>query len=450
MADGVRCCGLLASALVATVIAAAPAVADDYLDAFDLRVSDTGSRSALDSFVVQAVRQGQYDQALSTLEEVILRNPADIGARLAMARIYYQISSYDLAAAHIEQAMLTAGWEAFRKEIEELKARIDRAKAGWEYIFSVSGGVDYQRISQTVYDFVPADYNASATVPFAEINGVVIRDLQTASGDEIRIGGVIRYLRSLGDTNFDNTYTVADQYKGQAYITYSKGLPDIIDTLRVDVTAHAQFDHLSSARKINDYGAQLQVSVQPSVESQLRAFVGYSWLGSSVDYYTTHRLSYGVSGEYRLAPGVALGAYAKGFHDWGVSPEPNDFYWTGTDYVYLGYDFQSEGYEVGASVSHLLWVFEDGRSWVQEAGVRYGWANVLDYASLYDFFDYYYSMVDRRTWEVFWNHSVQVHKNTVLDFGAYYGQAKYTNSDVSFDRTMDYWGLKAGLTFQFN
>ena len=153
--------GRLVLLMTPAVLAGAQAAADEfsYNNAFDLRVTDIGSRTALDRFVIEAVNQGQYDQALSTLEEVILRNPADIGARIALARIYYQISSYDLAAAHIEQALLTAGWEAFEKEIEALKAKIERAQSGWEYILTISGGVDYKNVTETVHTFLGPDKN---------------------------------------------------------------------------------------------------------------------------------------------------------------------------------------------------------------------------------------------------------------------------------------------------
>ncbi len=430
-------------ACVAASLCAVPASGDEfsYDNAFDLRVTDIGSRTALDGFVVEAVRQGQYDQALSTLEEVILRNPSDIGARIALARVYYQISSYDLAAAHLEQAMLTAGWEAFQKEIEELKAKIDRGQAGWDYILTIGGGVDYKRVSQTVFDFVPySESEGSITAPFGMIKGVVIRDLQTATSDEIHVGGVFRYTKNIGDLDFDNNYDQYDQYKGRAYITYSKGLPDLIDTLRVDVTGYAQSDRQDSFRQINEYGTELALTVQPTVESQLRAFVNYGWLGSSTNYYTDHRLTYGVSGEFRVAAGVAVGAYAKGYAEWGESP-----------IMFLGgdTDFETEGYEVGASVSHLLWVFEDGRSWTHEAGARYTSGDVLDYAAIAIAFPPA-SLVDRSAWEVFWNHSVQIYTDTVLDFGAYYGEAEFSNSGATYDRESAYWGVKGGLTFQFN
>lgn len=434
----------------ALMLSCAPLAADEmsYLDAFERRVSDIGNRGALDSFVIEAVNQGQYDQALSTLEEVLLRNPSDIGARIAMARIYYQISSYDVAAAHIEQALLTPGWEAFEKEIEELKAKIDRAQSGYQFYASVTGGVDYKNVSKTVYDFAPpSEADASKLLPYVMVNGVVIRDLETASADDIRVGGWFRYTRDVGDLDFDNQYANYDDTIGRAYVTYSKGLPDLVDTLRFDVTGYVQSQNMGDTRRVDDFGTELQLSWQPSVESQVRVFGGYGWLGNSKNYYTEHRATYGVSGEYRLVAGVALGVYATGFHEWGTSPEPYD-YDPGIP-GYVGYDFEAEGYEVGASVSHLAWVFEDGRSWVHEAGVRYAAANVLDYASLSDFYPFY-DMTDRESWEVFWNHTVQVAKDTVLDFGAYYGEADYTGAVVAFDRSTEYWGLKGALTFQFN
>lgn len=434
-------------ACVAASTLCAPAVAGDtsYMDAFDRRVSDIGSRSAMDDFVIAAVNEGQYDQALSTLEEIILRNPSDIGARIALARIYYQISAYGLAAAHIEQALLTAGWEAFEKEIEELKAKIDRAEGGYEYRLTFTAGVGYRAVTESVPTIPDQDYDL--TSPFFIADGVVIRDLDTASNDDIRIGGTIKYSRGLADINFDDDITSFDMYRGRAYATYSKGLPDLIDTLRIDTTAYASFQAYGSERTIRDYGAMTEIYVQPSVESQVRVFAGYGWLGDSDQYYTDHRVRYGASGEYRVAPGVALGAYASGYYDWGVSPKRMDYD------TPPNYDFEGHGYEVGGAISHLLYVFEDGRSWTHRFGGSYTEERILDYASLsanIAYPSYIADMVDREAWEIYWNHTVQTSPDSEITFGAKYGQEEITDTWTVFDRSQDYWGLHAAFTYQFN
>ncbi|QKV17163.1 tetratricopeptide repeat protein [Oricola thermophila] len=432
-------CGLFAlAAAVMPVSLPAEAGSASYEDAFERRVSNAGDRDALDAFVAEAAGRGQYDQALSTLEEVLLRDPDDLRARLALARIYFQIGSFDMAAAHVEQAELTAGAEQFARQIAELRGRIERALAGYEVGLAITSGVEYNSQTVTMPALASKD-GASGFGPYAMIEGHLIRHLDTASRDELRFGGFAKYNRVLGDTDYDGVLDEFDQYALRAEATYSKGLPDIIDTLRLDLSVYGQAKNYGDERDLREYGTEARLSFQPTVESRLGVHAGYGWLGKSNGIYGERRVNYGLNGEIRVAPGVAIGAHVTGYTEWGTAP-----------YMFVGggQDYTENGYEVGASVAHLLHVFDDGRSWVQEAGGSYSHARILDHGALTGFFA---AMANQDRWDIFWNHTVQIATHADFSFGVSYGHEEISDTVAPIDgRVGDSWSVRTGLTFRFN
>ena len=438
---GYRCLsGRRAAAIAAAALwSAMPARADSisYSDAFDRRVSEIGNRAALDPFAAKAARSGQYDQALSTLEEILLRDPDDLGARLALARIYFQIGSYDMAAAHLDQAAMTAGFEQFEREIAALRARVDRALAGYQTYLSVSAGGAYESVDLSQVSAAP-DEKAQAS-PYAMIDGGIIRHLDTAGRDELRFGGTAQYDVSIADTDLAGELEDYGHYKLHAAATYSKGLPDIIDTLRVEVSGYGLAENYGGGQQLRELGAETALSFQPTVESRLTAHVGYGWLGGSQDLYGDGRVRYGLKGDLRVMPGVALGAYVNGYHEWGAAPFP---------FVGGSSGYMAQGVQTGISAAHLLHVFADGRSWVHEIGAGFSHERILDHGS---FSGLVSSMADRDRWEIFWNHTVQIVTRTELDFGVSYGEDRISDTSLSSaDRSSRVWNVRAGLTYRFN
>jgi hypothetical protein len=411
-----------------------------YQDAFQSRVANAGSRGALDAFVVEAAKRGQYDQAISTLEEVLLGNPNDLDARLALARIYTQIGSYDIAAAHVEQALLTPGGEAFAAEIEALNTKIELGRKGLEVRMAVTAGVEYRSEKQEVISFAPDD-ETELSSPYVLLEGAIIRDLGTAARDEIRVGGEIRYAQGLTDLNFDGSLDTVDIQSGRFDVTFSKGLPDIIDTLRFDVSGYGLVQEYGGGRQLQEYGTEAALVLQPTVESQIRTFASYGWLGHSTGLHADSRARGGIEGNIRILPGLAVGAHFAGYSEWGTTP---------IAFVGGSFDYNAYGWDTGASVSHLLHVFGDGRSWVHEAGARYAHERILDYASLNGIV-LNAAMADRDSWEVFWNHTVQIATHAEFNFGISYGREEITDtSGLSLDRSNESWGAKAGLTLRYN
>ncbi|WP_421857707.1 tetratricopeptide repeat protein [Oricola sp.] len=426
--------GLLLAALL-PVAALAQSTALD--DAFDRRVSDSGSRSALDTYVIEAVREGQYDQALSTLEEVLFASPNDVDARLALARLYYHIGSYDVASAHLEQIDLFAD-EDIARQVEELKRLIERARNGWETRLAVTAGGAYREATQRVQGFFPFTTTRSVYTPYVIIDGEIVRLLDSPTRDEVRFGGTATYDQALSDLDFDGDLETFDATALRGHVTYSKGVPELSDTARIEITGYGFLRELGAGRQHRELGTEAEFSVQPTVESRVRYFVGYGWLGDSQNLFGEHRVRYGVAGEMRVAPGVVVGGSIKGYNEWGEVPQ-----------FFGAQSYTAHGYELGGSIGHLLYVFEDGKSWVHRIGGRYANERVLDYGSVSPF---QVDLIDRETWEVYWDHTVQVATRAEVNLRVSYGEERISDTLLFFsaDRDNDFWGIKTGITYRFN
>jgi hypothetical protein len=409
-----------------------------YEDAFTRRVNNSSSRGALDDFVIKSVNQGQYDQALSTLEEVLLGEPNDIDARVALARLYFQIGAYDLAGAHLDEALRIASPDLVA-DIEAIRRQIEQARSGYQTEFAVTAGGAYNSATLNVPSLSTSS-TSSVYTPFVIVDGAVIFNLETASRDELRIGGNAQYERSLADTDFDGDFDDFHAYGVHGEVTYSKGLPDIIDTLRLDVSGYGLIREFGGGRQSRELGAEAELSVQPTVESRLTFFGGYGWLGGSTGLHGDHRVRYGATGEVRVAPGVSLGALATGYQEWGVAPVA--FSAGGTGY-------QASGYEVGGSISHLLFVSADGKSWVHQFGGTYSRERILDYAAVAAGTA---DLADRSAWEVYWDHTVQIATQAELNLRVSYGREDISDTLPLFSANRDgeFWSIKTGLTFRFN
>ena len=97
----------IAAILLAFASAGFPAVASasDYDDVFRERYDSPEDVGVLGRFVSKAVEVGQYDQAISTLEQHLVRYPRDARARLNLARVYANTGSWELAARNLEIAL---------------------------------------------------------------------------------------------------------------------------------------------------------------------------------------------------------------------------------------------------------------------------------------------------------------------------------------------------------
>ncbi|WP_158284722.1 tetratricopeptide repeat protein [Oricola cellulosilytica] len=432
---------IAAGLVVAFALGDALAESVSYGTAFERRVSNFGSRDALDAFVVESVREGQYDQALSTLEEILLTAPNDIDVRIALARVYHQLGSHDLAGVHLDEAALLTSSEAQAAEIARLRRLNARAQRGITARMAITLGGTYSDAELTV-PAIPATDSTSLFAPFVIVDGEIVRKLDTASRDEVRFGGTVQYERALNDTDFDGDLDIFDAFAGKAQVTYSKGLPDIADTLRLDVSGYGLVQDHGGGRELQEFGTEAEISFRPTVESRIHAFAGYGWLGNSRNLFTDHRVRYGIAGDVRIVAGLAVGAHASGYRDWGS---------TSLSFAGSGTDFEAHGYEAGAFVSHLLHAFENGQSWIHRFGGRYSEERILDYASVTGPFPVTADLVDRKAWELYWDHTVQIATRAEFNFRLSYGQDEISDAGpFAGNRNGEFWGIRTGLTYRFN
>ena len=61
--------------------------------AFSARIASPADNGTLAQFVTVAVNAGQYDQAISSIEQYLIKYPRDARARLAASRLYYHVVS---------------------------------------------------------------------------------------------------------------------------------------------------------------------------------------------------------------------------------------------------------------------------------------------------------------------------------------------------------------------
>ncbi|MGE0846943.1 MAG: tetratricopeptide repeat protein [Flavobacteriaceae bacterium] len=307
--------GTVGAAVAAFIAAAGGALAQtpypSYADAFAARIENPTDNAVLSAFVTVAVRNGQYDQAISSVEQYLINYPRDARARLTLGRLYNHIGSYELARRQLNHAIAIGDLSApDDAEAHRLLARVERSIKGTSGSISFTAGI---RSEWT--DFEPggaqADYNHVA--PYGMIQGYLRQDLHNATADALIFSGSVTaterfFTRDLSMTGSSSTYV-----SGGASVTYDKGLPNSgIDSLRLLVSAFATFRSFDSMTRENGFGVSGRFVVRPSVETT--AFVGGGWvdLSGSQGIFTDERWFYEAGITQRVWGGQAIGLKISG------------------------------------------------------------------------------------------------------------------------------------------
>ncbi len=424
-----------ASMLIAASVAIGPATAQGIYDStFEARYDDFENRQTLDTFSGVAIDAGQYDQALSTLEQIIFSDPNDIPARVSIARVYYHVGSFNLALGHINEALALGRGTSFENEILELKRLIEKAESGVSAYLDVTGGIGYNWL-QSESTLVPQSSD-SGLGAFVYLDGLVEFDLQTASRDVLTLSGGASYVRGFADLDFDSDYDSFDVGSGYAAITLSKGLPDLIDTLRVDLSGYGEIADLGADRISQELGVRTRASIRPTVETQLYADLNYAWLGSSEGIFADNEYGYGIGVQQRLSPGWSAALYLGRTHRDGTVPAMP----MGAG---LSYDVAST--EVEGSLTHLVYVFGDGRSWFQRLSGGYVDGDILDYSTVGGLAP---STISREQWMLDWDHTVQMSTNSQVQLGAGYRHTILGENGANRTKT-DAFNIRALYTYRF-
>jgi tetratricopeptide (TPR) repeat protein len=285
-----------------------------YADAFAARVASPGNVTILSTFINLAVRRGQYDQAVSTVEQHLIAAPRDARARLVAAQLYNHMGSYELARRQARHALnIGTLTPEETQDAEALIARAERALNGWTYGLSLSGGVRFESSERS--NAADEDF----TTGFGQLQGYVRQDLKTATRDAIIYSGRISATERVYDTDLTRTAGRDTYVSGLGRITYDKGLPNSgIESLRMLISVFGAVESFGSNTDETRLGTDIKFTARPTVDGLAFVSAGYANLEGSDGIFTEDRFSWAAGYSHRLPNGHAIGAAVRGTQDSGA------------------------------------------------------------------------------------------------------------------------------------
>lgn len=397
------------------------ALASPYHDAFTNRVANPGDLDVLSDFITIAVDSGQYDQALSTIEQHLISHPRDAQARLISGRLYNHVGSYDLAKRQLEHALSIGTLEPEeRAEAEKLLDRIEKGIAGNSGFVSLTIGGDIVR-----QDFSSAAAVADRTDfnPYGEIYGTLRHSLDTPSDDAIVLTARARVSRRFGDVNLSGAGGVFTALSGRGALTFDKGLPNSgISSLRLALTAYGDYSTFQKDDAIQEYGVLAKFTARPSVDTTVFAQFGYANLGASDMLFTDHRYRAAIGGAHRISGKHAVGAAVRSQFDYTN-----------------GGTFVGKSIEGQVSYAGLLWSAPKGPVWTHRVSLAGGRVDVPDLAATPG------TTFDGNFWALKWDHSYEIDERNRVDFNTFYQRYSFDNST----RDQSSYGVGLSYTYTF-
>lgn len=397
-------------------------LASAYQDAFASRIANPRDEGSLSSFVSIAVDAGQYDQALSTIEQHLISFPRDAKSRLIAGRLYNHVGSYDLALRQIKYALSIGTLNINEiQEAEKLRERIEKNLSGISgYIsFTIGGDVIHTNFATTAAISDRTDYN-----PYGEIYGVFRRSLDTPTDDALSISLRARASRLFGDFDLSGGGGVFTSPSGRLSLTWDKGLPNTgISSLRLSLSAYGDYYGYQSNAAIREYGILAKFTVQPSADSTVFANFGYADLSTSDLLFTDYRLRAQAGAAYRISAEHAVGAAIR-----------SQF-----DYTYGGLEV---GKSVDGEISYagLLVSQPDGITWTHRASFGGGHLQLPDLNATAG------TTFDGNFWLARWDHAFELNERNRVDLTTFYRKLKL--DDASRDRSSYGIGLSYTHTFR--
>lgn len=317
-------------ALLLAMMMGAPAQADDYSTLFEQRYSSPEDVGVLGRFVSKAVEVGQYDQAISTLEQHLVKYPRDARARLNLAQVYANAGSWELAGRNAEIA-LSVG-DLTPEEVghaEELKGKVANALAGYEWWLALTTGIRSTWLD--VNDRNGEWKDRQDWNPFAAVDTAIAIDLDTPLDDRLIVSASGLVERRYEDVNqggidpfdpgFNSVSGIHAHQQGRFAITLDKGVPTVnLDALRFQIAAFAQFRTYNPSLVERALGTSIRMIIQPSVDTAFYAEGLYANLAESSNLTAEHRFKTEVGASWRLTAEHSLGLagrYQREFVDGG-------------------------------------------------------------------------------------------------------------------------------------
>ncbi len=397
------------------------AFASAYQDAFNNRISSPGDTESLANFVTIAVDTGQYDQALSTIEQHLITYPRDAKARLIAGRLYNHVGSYELALRQIEYAISIGTLSANEmREAEKLQRRVQKSLSGITGYVSLTAGVEVVRSD---FDATAAISDRTDVNPYGEIYGTVRRSLDTPSDDAILLTVKARVARLFGDFNLSGNGGVFTATAGRVEMAFDKGLPNSgISSLRLATSVYGSLNTFQSNSAIREYGIRAKFTAKPSVDSTLFANFGYADLSSSDLLFTDYRIRAEAGGVMRLTGKHSIGAAVR-----------SQF-----DYTYGGV-FVGQAIEGEFSYAGLLVSRPDGLSWTHRISLSAGYIELPDLSTTAG------TTFDGNFWMARWDHAFELNERNRIDLTTFY---RKLNLDVS-SRDQASYGIGLSYTYTF-
>ncbi len=299
-----------------------PAVvsASDYDDVFRERYDSPEDVGVLGRFVSKAVEVGQYDQAISTLEQHLVKYPRDARARLNLASVYTNVGSWELAARNLEVALSVGDLTPEEtKQAEELAAKVNGALSGFEWVLDMTVGIrskwlDVEQERSSWRD--RQDWN-----PFAAVNTALKIDLDTPLDDVLVVSASGLVERRYEDINqggpdpFDGgdlTNGIYAHHRGRIALTLDKGVPVVeLDAVRIQMSAFGQFRTYNPSVSEVALGTSVRAIVQPSVDTSFYGDVSYANLSQSTNLSSEHRFGAEAGASRRLTAEHTIGMAAR-------------------------------------------------------------------------------------------------------------------------------------------
>lgn len=390
---------IVASAL--TIVAGSAFAQDiDYEEAFQARLANPSDTFVLGQFLAVAVRNGQYDQAISTVEQHLIDHPRDAKARLIVARLYANVGSWELAHRQLTHALSIGTLTASDREAAEaLLETVEDRLRGIAAMFFLTGGV---RVEHIDFDDAVAVWDDRTDVnPFARIGGRIVVDLNTPTADAFIVAGSLGAERRFGDFDLDGTGGLYTGWMGDFSLTLSKGLPGVIPTLRGDYSVYAQAQSFEDSLVRREVGVSKRYSVRPGAGSQLFAEAALGWLGASSGLPGEWRGHLEAGGTARLGGGATAGLAGRGFVDFDDT------------FARIGHTAELE-----ASLAAQIASVPDRLAWSHRLAVAAGILSVPD--TLVPG-----TTLDGTYWRATWDHVVQLQSGNRFNFGVSYRDATY-------------------------
>lgn len=311
---------------LAGLVAASGAQAAGLDDAFAIRYDNPEDVFALGSFVSRAVEDGQYDQAISTLEEHLVRYPNDGRARLGVARLYANVGSWDLARDQAQAALESGQLSVVESaEATALARRAGQAANGVEWFIDVGGGAEFTRLDVDTDALSWRDRSYAGG--YGKAAGAVRFDLGTPRGDAIILSADGRAVRRYEDAYLGSgpLAGVADgrtvtAFDGRMSAIYDIGLPvTAIDAARLQVGATGQYATVHPGIVVRSVGGLARVVLQPTVDTRLHAEYAYDDLSASTGISVDARHRFEVGASLRMEGNHVLAVAARGSYEYAGS-----------------------------------------------------------------------------------------------------------------------------------